>query len=359
MSNFLQTLKSLANKIFGNRNNQEPTQEQTTPMQISVVEQEQPCTTVVDIVLPEESEPQPKPKKTSKPKQQPDNNFIAIDFETATADRMACQVGITIVENGEIKDTIVKLIQPPHNKYDINCIRVHHITPDDTRNIPTFDVVWQEISHLFDNGATIVAHNAPFDQDVLFKNLEYYNITHAHINHFVDTLHIFKQPLDCLCVAFDIPVENHHDAGFDAQVCAQFYLNFLNGIQPDLTKLIDYIPEKKHKPKKPTYSKIDSDLLKQDLSNADPENPFYNKKVVITGTFDIDRNELAQLLQSLGAKVNTSISSKTNFVFIGEDAGPSKLEKLHELEEEGYDIKRLDQDDIDNIMQQDWDYLLD
>ena len=40
-------------------------------------------------------------------------SFTAVDFETATPDRMACQVGLTIVRNGEIKDTIVKLIKPP------------------------------------------------------------------------------------------------------------------------------------------------------------------------------------------------------------------------------------------------------
>ena len=43
-------------------------------------------------------------------------NFISIDFETATCDKMACQVGITIVEDGEIKDTIVRLIQPPQKQ---------------------------------------------------------------------------------------------------------------------------------------------------------------------------------------------------------------------------------------------------
>ena len=32
------------------------------------------------------------------------SSFIAIDFETATVSRMACQMGIVIVENGIITD---------------------------------------------------------------------------------------------------------------------------------------------------------------------------------------------------------------------------------------------------------------
>ena len=77
------------------------------------------------------------------------SNFIAIDFETATSNKMACQIGITIVENGAIKDTIVRLIQPPNNKYDVGCIQVHHITPEQTSKSPTFDIVWEEIKNLF------------------------------------------------------------------------------------------------------------------------------------------------------------------------------------------------------------------
>ena len=30
-------------------------------------------------------------------------DFIAVDFETATSNKMACQIGVTIVENGVIK----------------------------------------------------------------------------------------------------------------------------------------------------------------------------------------------------------------------------------------------------------------
>jgi DNA polymerase-3 subunit epsilon len=90
--------------------------------------------------------------------------------------------------------------------------------------------------------------------------------------------------------------------------------------------------------------------LKKDLSCANPNNPFYNKKVVITGVFDVERENLATKLKSLGADLDTAISKRTNFVFIGREAGPSKLAKLQSLIENGYNIRQLGQQEVTQIM---------
>ncbi|MGH7131306.1 MAG: NAD-dependent DNA ligase LigA [Phycisphaerales bacterium] len=59
--------------------------------------------------------------------------------------------------------------------------------------------------------------------------------------------------------------------------------------------------------------------------------PFAGKTVVITGTLEnYEREELARLLESLGAKTSGSVSSKTSLVIVGESAG-SKLDKAREL----------------------------
>ena len=61
------------------------------------------------------------------------------------------------------------------------------------------------------------------------------------------------------------------------------------------------------------------------------DNMFYNKTVVITGTFQkYTRNELTDKLISLGAKVTGSVSKKTDYVLCGENAG-SKLTKANTL----------------------------
>ena len=61
------------------------------------------------------------------------------------------------------------------------------------------------------------------------------------------------------------------------------------------------------------------------------ENMFTGKTVVITGTFQqYSRDELTEILQNFGAKVTGSVSKKTDFVLVGENAG-SKLEKAKNL----------------------------
>ena len=60
------------------------------------------------------------------------------------------------------------------------------------------------------------------------------------------------------------------------------------------------------------------------------ENPFKDKRVVLTGTMSQPRDEIKAMLEKLGAKVSSSVSKKTDFVIYGEDAG-SKYDKALSL----------------------------
>lgn len=54
------------------------------------------------------------------------------------------------------------------------------------------------------------------------------------------------------------------------------------------------------------------------------------KKIVITGSFDMSRPEIAKILKKQGAIISSSVSKNTDFVLAGEAAG-SKLKKAQEL----------------------------
>ena len=285
-------------------------------------------------------------------------NFISIDFETATSKRMACQLGIVVVRYGKIIETRSWLIQPPANKYEQGTIKVHGITPEDTEYCKTFDEVWKEASSYFYGADSIVAHNASFDSDVLFKNLEYYNIPFA-INDFppfVCTYQIYGKSLSDLCVEFGINDDNHHDAMFDALCCAKFYLKYLQDNDPSETNNVIIRKEKDRHVNVDYYAmpeghdKLTGDVLKKDLTNADPTNVFYDKKVVITGIFDYDRREIAQMLKNLGADIDTSISRKTDFVVVGVDPGPKKIEKMLQLIDDGYPIRPISEEELYKII---------
>jgi DNA ligase (NAD+) len=58
--------------------------------------------------------------------------------------------------------------------------------------------------------------------------------------------------------------------------------------------------------------------------------PLDGKVMVLTGTLSRSRTEVKEQLQSLGAKVTSSVSKKSDYLIVGEDAG-SKRQKAEEL----------------------------
>lgn len=270
---------------------------------------------------------------------------IAIDFETAKMP-YPCQIGVTIIENGEITDTFMRYIKPPKNEYNQHCVDVHGITPDVTEDAPEFPELWDEIKTLFTD-SIIAAHNAPFDIKVLTSTLEYYGLDFgAEEIEVIDTCEMVgKKKLDVACAEYGIPFANHHNAFFDSLACAQLVLALQEAENPT----------KKEKPvlEKPVYHEaITGDVLKKDLSQANPENPFYDKKVVITGVFSMDRKDIAARLKKLGADVDTSITKRTAFVCVGQDAGPKKLECIKKYNESGCNIVTLSECDLISIFNQ-------
>jgi DNA ligase (NAD+) len=72
---------------------------------------------------------------------------------------------------------------------------------------------------------------------------------------------------------------------------------------------------------------------------AEPVGRLAGKTVVLTGTLrTMTREEAAAALERLGARVSGSVSKKTSFVVVGEEAG-SKLEKAQKL-----GVETLDED---------------
>ncbi len=62
-----------------------------------------------------------------------------------------------------------------------------------------------------------------------------------------------------------------------------------------------------------------------------PDSPFAGKTIVLTGTLEsFERNDLKDILESLGAKVTGSVSAKTDLLIAGESPG-SKLTKAQSL----------------------------
>ncbi|WP_167342216.1 NAD-dependent DNA ligase LigA [Nonlabens sp. SY33080] len=55
------------------------------------------------------------------------------------------------------------------------------------------------------------------------------------------------------------------------------------------------------------------------------------KSFVVSGVFEMSRNDLKKLIEDNGGKVSSSLSSKTDFLIRGDKMGPSKLDKAEKL----------------------------
>lgn len=251
------------------------------------------------------------------------DDFLAIDFETATPKRhSACALGIVRVKNGEIVDNSYFLIQPPKNEYDRRNVLIHKIFPSKTENEPTIEDLSDQILSLFD-GANVVAHKATFDRDVLVKSLTYYNLPLPEFSEWHCTYYMTKQTLDQCCETYNIDFTNHHNALADAMACAKVYL-----------KIRELKGRTATERKKDRLSNLESEIeaLLRDVTFPD-NSILCGKSIVLTGLFHNfeDRELLSAILTKCGALVKSSISKKTNIVICGEMAGPSKMQKIEEL----------------------------
>lgn len=88
------------------------------------------------------------------------------------------------------------------------------------------------------------------------------------------------------------------------------------------------------------FIRVNKDLMNNLINIVQPvviqkqeamENIFKDKTIVLTGTMSKSRSEIKKHFESLGAKIVSSVSKKTDYVIYGEDAG-SKYEKAISLE---------------------------
>lgn len=161
-------------------------------------------------------------------------NFVALDLETANAYRGSiCQIGITEVIDGKVQPSKSWLVKPQNNEYDEFNIEIHGITPEDTKNSPSFPEVWKKVKPFLE-GKTVVAHNTSFDMYALRDAFNEYGIDYPTFDYFC-TLRIARQLIKgcysySLNVVLDylgIKFEGHHKADNDSLGCAELLLKCL------------------------------------------------------------------------------------------------------------------------------------
>ena len=300
-------------------------------------------------------------------------NFVAIDLETATSDRSSiCQIGITEVIDGKPLTPISWLVQPEDNKYDSMNIWIHGITPEDTKNSPSFPEIWKEVQPYLQN-KIVVAHNTSFDMYALRDAFNKYGIVYPTFDYFC-SLRIAKYIVKgCYSYSLDVVANHlglkfgvHHKAESDSLGCA---LVLLKCLELDGSKL-DELEEKYnfHKghfspntfvahlknDKQYNYTSIIMDL-KDCPELVDKGNYFYGKSVCFTGTtkFAI-RKDMLQMVKNVGGIPMDSVTKNTDVLVVGQqdyrivgaDGMSSKQRKAFCLLEKGQKIEILSESEF-------------
>jgi DNA ligase (NAD+) len=91
-------------------------------------------------------------------------------------------------------------------------------------------------------------------------------------------------------------------------------------------------------------------LLDADVNPSAPQQKssdiLAGKTIVVTGSFEnFTRSQIEQFIKDNGGKVSSSVSKKTSFVVVGEDAG-SKLDKARQLQ-----VKVIDENEFLQLIQ--------
>ncbi len=281
----------------------------------------------------------------------PYDDFVAIDFETATGLRTsACALGMVKVIDGEIVQKYYTIINPIRDEYTDKQpnLRIHRIPLSVAEKVETFAEIFGFIRD-FIGEFKLVCHCKGADIAIMKQTMEYYGLQGIDLDNVVDTYQLTNKNLASCCEQLDIPLPNHHDALCDAEACARIYLAHLG---------LSYLPKDNLEAcniggfgDKKIKKEILEKLSEEEVENRDTV--FFNAKVVITGTFEKypDRNVLASKIQKFGAKICTNISKSTTIVVCGNDAGPKKLETISKFQSEGLPIRIIKETEIISILE--------
>lgn len=286
--------------------------------------------------------------------------FIAIDFETATSElSSACELGLSISENGIIRETQSWLIRPPDNKYLYFNTRVHGISAKDTANAPNFSNIWDEVYPYLD-GSHIFAHNAAFDIQVLRACIQYYKLPVPTFTYACSVIacrrmwpNLDGYNLKYLCQRFQIPL-NHHRAGNDSEATARLLnrafqehqiLN-LEQLRRDFRLSFGKLSPSEFIPARAPKIKTERLPTEPDKNaRLQPNHPLFGKELVFTGQFQrFTRNDAAQAVWNLGGRVVAQIGPNTDFVVMGQPKRniPGKKERTAmELIQKGEKLQAL------------------
>ena len=287
-------------------------------------------------------------------------NFVSVDVETANWDKSSiCQIGWTVVRDGEIALSDAVLIDP-ETYFDPFNVDIHGIAEETVRGCPTFREV-RDRFHVLMNSLPVISYGlfdrAAFDladdgdpETSFVTETEWINgqkiVRRAWPQHFRRR---YRLTLVAETLGLDLRA---HDAGSDARVLAEAVLLASKELDMDFDELVARAAQPLT-PRAPRNSEYRSLRME-----GREDGPLSGQSVCFTGSLMIVRKEAAKLVNDLGAAVSGGVTKKTTLLVVGTQGNPfvvggksTKHRRAEELIVEGYGIEILSEDQFLEILQ--------
>jgi DNA polymerase-3 subunit epsilon len=156
-------------------------------------------------------------------------NFVAIDVETACADRSSiCQIGIAVFQQGRMVRCDGLLIDPETEFLAFNS-NLHGIVPEHIAGAPTWKMVYPALRELLSN--RILVSHTYFDRVALLSACQRYHLEMFPYTEWVDSCEIARKAWPHLpnhklpSLAENFKIEYcAHDAAEDARVAGEILI---------------------------------------------------------------------------------------------------------------------------------------
>ena len=298
--------------------------------------------------------------------------FLTIDFEVASRyEYSPCSVSIYEFTETSYKKILSTLINPGDVKFDSKLTELHGITKDMVQDAPSIQEVMKNISTIIKN-KFLFAHNASYDIHKIIDGCNYYNITIPNFK-YADSLMVAKRTwpglinykLNTICEFLNISLE-HHNADSDAIACGKIFLkalkfhnsNTIEELLEHINYTFGYYDNTFHSAFSKSLNshsqnyKSDYDKVKEIPINTNADSILTGKVVAFTGSLSITREEAMKLAASRGAIPAASVTTKTNYLVVGNDDygnfklgnKSNKMIKAEKLISKGQDLEMINED---------------
>ena len=284
------------------------------------------------------------------------NDYTIVDLETTGLSPdydYILEVAAIKVRNGVIVDTFSSLVKAEEDIWiDPFITELTGITREMISNAPDIRAVFPEFIS-FIGTDIIIGHNANFDINFIYDNLEYLFGKYLD-NDFVDTMRISRRlhpeerhhRLADLSARYQIDYSSSHRALSDCEITKKCFDAMLGEVHQKYSSEEEFWE---------TVKKSSSGLYAKgivgDPSKVNPDCPLYGKVCAFTGTLQMTRKEAMQIVADLGGIVADNVTQKTNYLIMGvtdysvvKGGKSAKRKKAEKLQLAGNDISVISED---------------